>query len=1002
MTARQRQASGSAAVLVPAEERSPTNGSAAAPVAAFRWEQWFAAATADQRAEALARAREQGLLYLHQLPPAVGKPGRTAEQPSAAPLLCGVLAGKVGVLPPPSDEPLEGADPQLDPLQREAVRRALNTPDVSLLLGLPGTGKSRVVAEAICQAARRGWRVLFLAPAAEAVDAVLERLADRPDVLPIRLLGPDESADALPAWLRALTLPEQQRAFQARSLEGARRARRQAEETCQRRRREEELWPELLRLAEQDATLGQRLDAVRQRQAEVPGQVEREAAGFPNIGKGLPSGPFASELIELHRRTAQAVAEWQAAHKVLEDKQDARRKELAEIDAAMAAVEPKCRARRQGRWWTPAYWTAASALSEQQALAARRDRAEAARREVEEGLAALAEGRRQIDEKAQAERRDLVRAETDRRRQELAAQEATLLLERERLGQKWRPLTEALDPAELRPTGTAPPDVEAARQRWQDRRRRDEEGSRFARQWADYLDEAGEQLLPRLPALANLLAGPTAAAPAVGPLGAATAAPFDLLIVEEAGAVTESELLRLAAYAPRLMLVCPALGEPAAPAPPARGPRTLHGLQPLAACWPRLWQALADDLGRIPYTWERRAERLVCQLVAVRPDDARYLETEGLADAPEIELHILNRPRGRPVLARVTFPAAQSIAQATAFIYRELQELPVQPLGRSAWWEPTADAWVLHLGPVPPAATDAADLGDGVRLGLVAEGHVYAGRAARLEFARGAGWDRERARQWLAEHLHWRDRDRSTVLQVPYRLGRPLADVVGPVLFPGECLAGLLAPGDGAFEFVAVPPPRRPEWPREGAGLEQDLAAGRHGDRLPAELRAELPRQGLVNYLEAQALVGRLEQWARDPAELRANGKGMPAVLVLALYDAQAELIRRLVERSEVLRSRPFPLEVAGPPRARQRECDVLVLSLTRSHAHRCVPFGEGPADLALALTRPRRRLLVFGDPGTLVKRSGWHGPLDHLDAPEAHLEGQRLGRLVAAVCRKP
>jgi hypothetical protein len=200
---------------------------------------------------------------------------------------------------------------------------------------------------------------------------------------------------------------------------------------------------------------------------------------------------------------------------------------------------------------------------------------------------------------------------------------------------------------------------------------------------------------------------------------------------------------------------------------------------------------------------------------------------------------------------------------------------------------------------------------------------------------------------------------------------------------------------DARFEFVPVPTPRKAEWPREGAGLEHDLATNRHGDRLPAELRGELPRKGIVNYLEAQALVRRLEQWAQSPGAVSSNGKGAPAILVVALHEAQAELLRRLTARSAILASRPLALEITASSQLRQRECDVLVLSLTRSHAHRCVPLGDDATDLALALTRPRQQLVVFGDLGTLVKRSHWQGPLDHLDAAAAQLEGQHVSRLL-------
>ena len=42
-------------------------------------------------------------------------------------------------LAPLAEEPITCSDTHLDALQAEAVRRALNTPDVSLLQGLPGT-----------------------------------------------------------------------------------------------------------------------------------------------------------------------------------------------------------------------------------------------------------------------------------------------------------------------------------------------------------------------------------------------------------------------------------------------------------------------------------------------------------------------------------------------------------------------------------------------------------------------------------------------------------------------------------------------------------------------------------------------------------------------------------------------------------------------------------------------------------------------------------------------
>ncbi|MEM6470612.1 MAG: AAA domain-containing protein [Planctomycetota bacterium] len=72
----------------------------------------------------------------------------------------------------------------LNPPQRDAVRFALASPDIAILHGPPGTGKTTTLAEVIYQAVRRGERVLACAPSNTAVDNLLERLvAMMPNVL---------------------------------------------------------------------------------------------------------------------------------------------------------------------------------------------------------------------------------------------------------------------------------------------------------------------------------------------------------------------------------------------------------------------------------------------------------------------------------------------------------------------------------------------------------------------------------------------------------------------------------------------------------------------------------------------------------------------------------------------------------------------------------------------------------------------------------------------------
>jgi len=84
---------------------------------------------------------------------------------------------------------LSGVD--LNQEQKDAVAGALATPHAFVIEGPPGTGKTTVIMELILQMVTRGERVLLLAPMHVAVDEVLRRIGDRPEVFPIRLAYDD-------------------------------------------------------------------------------------------------------------------------------------------------------------------------------------------------------------------------------------------------------------------------------------------------------------------------------------------------------------------------------------------------------------------------------------------------------------------------------------------------------------------------------------------------------------------------------------------------------------------------------------------------------------------------------------------------------------------------------------------------------------------------------------------------------------------------------------------
>lgn len=167
----------------------------------------------DAQAAFLARIPEQGFLSIslagdlsllrrHEL--AVG---RLRDQGGYSPYLSAYLFDVKQARGPqsPGQEPT-WLSPDLNPPQREAVRKMLDAPDLCLLQGPPGTGKTTVIAEAIAQMVQRGESVLLASQAHTAVDNALARLADNTAVRAIRLGPPNKVTDDGKAFIGAASL----------------------------------------------------------------------------------------------------------------------------------------------------------------------------------------------------------------------------------------------------------------------------------------------------------------------------------------------------------------------------------------------------------------------------------------------------------------------------------------------------------------------------------------------------------------------------------------------------------------------------------------------------------------------------------------------------------------------------------------------------------------------------------------------------------------------------
>jgi hypothetical protein len=1014
-------------------------------------------ASPAQRQELLSLAASQGILHARQL----GDTINGSPVPSRRPLLSSLLSGQVQELDPLHPPAVSCHDTKLDPAQRDAVARAVSSPDVCLIQGAPGTGKSRVVAEVLAQAVGRGERVLLLAPSPAAIDRVLELLGPRESAFPIRCLSPGELLDSLPPCTRRLTMAERLRTFEQQTLPAARESLLAAQQQLEQRRHEEPLWGKLEEIAALHTSQAQREAELEKLLAGVDAEV---AAEVSEQRPGSSRGPLQPQAAELSRAREEKQAQLDAQLAVLHA-------EAAKVHAekARSAGEREdnytlVEARTHWRVFSPAYWRA-------WLRGITPDRLEELNRRVEQlaeqeqrlgrEVAELETERGRVEREFQDRLEQLRQGEAARRRADLQEQAAGVRRNREKLLEEWRSVCVGFGKGNTVPGDLRPQSVRAAREAWDGEFQKESKALDFAREWARSAEESLPHLAERLAGCANVVAATTTGLFRDAHFGDHGTTPlvFDLLVLEDAHEVTESDFLHAARRAARWVLVgLPAAG--AETSPPSRKPRQGKAVPPPAlrpGFFHRLWKTLHDDPRRLPLSWFQRDGRVVCRLQHVVESDKRSVQSEWVADRPDIELRILNTTSGPPELAEVVFPSTWSIQEAKEYVFRELDEVRIDPHGHTLRWGESGDAITFDFVDGGGRDLKEVSLGPGVREWVapvrLSQNEVEAGRipwvTSRIGFSPADGWTRERAWRWVEQHLHLRPLGRTALLTATHRmqpaLGAVLSELLGERALepPSAALSGQEVQPDSSFQFIAVPDSadhrgsrRRDEGDSrrrggaatlaarsgstKGAGLEADLAEPHHPGPLPAELRALLPHQGLVNYLEARALVQALQDLLVDPAFLSdaaewhrhravhcactpgaadhpqppAASTHCPTAALIALYPAQVELIRRLMDDAGVRAPEKVRLEVGLPSDFHQRECLIALVSLTRSHTHRAVPFGEGPHQLVAALTRAASRLWVFGDPGTLARRCQWSGPLDHLDETAAERERDLLHRL--------
>lgn len=79
--------------------------------------------------------------------------------------------------------------------QRQFVKNALSTPDFTIKVGPPGSGKTTSIVELLIQLVKKGKRVLLVASTNVAIDNILEKLKDHLDLVSVKRHGNDDNVN---------------------------------------------------------------------------------------------------------------------------------------------------------------------------------------------------------------------------------------------------------------------------------------------------------------------------------------------------------------------------------------------------------------------------------------------------------------------------------------------------------------------------------------------------------------------------------------------------------------------------------------------------------------------------------------------------------------------------------------------------------------------------------------------------------------------------------------
>ncbi len=632
--------------------------------------------------------------------------------------------------------------PSRNPLDGElalCVARALQTPDVCLWNRQPGQDSSIPTAEFVRQAVRQGLRVLVVAASPAPLERMLVKLAGDATFLAVRFCAPGERASNGP--LTRFGLEEQRASLSGRLLVRAEDARAESDARRARLAVEANLWESLAAVVREIAVFDQRCDELAQRLAQLVEEVRREADALTDDDRALATGPFAAQFAIVIKPHRVPILACDKTLLPLRDQRDSLDRSLSELAQEQRRMQPMLAAFRAGRWWTPAYWSTrfnsvlrrhAEGTDEQQRLL-RSDR-----ERIDDAIARVEAERQSALSARDLEVSSLVASEVGRRRTEIELQIDIVRRQRGEFVAQWRQTRDQLADADHRAAEPTLELHEQSHQRWLQQNQTD---MLTAGLDVNPQDIAAE-FLKRMPALAPVLVGTTLALSRQPDFAAAAQFPFDFVVLDDADRLAESDLLDILGRADRALVI----GASAS----------------TASSFAKLWRLLHRPETPATYQWSHTSDGYVCSLRPLAPADRPFLESERLADFPEIELRILSIPKQPPRLAQVAFPASLSAVDAKTFIYRELQEAAVDRVDRPKQFLDTPERFTIVWECPETPTEETVDLEPGLREAICVHGNQLT--TCHIEFDKSAGWTQPKINDWLRRHIPTLDAPRTADL----------------------------------------------------------------------------------------------------------------------------------------------------------------------------------------------------------------------------------------------